>query len=141
MRTDEAGRRCPETLGEYRGLCARIDAGSEAVVYLDRQIRKLGRDHVVPVPDETMREMLLPRLAVKAGEWRGYWCPCCGEEAVESRLPRELRPGDLMFCHHCSAVSRHGPDLALAPVDVRTLDTLTQAVIHRERAKRAQRAS
>lgn len=63
MRQDEAGTPCPETLGEYRDICAVI-GGEEcaAVIYLDEQIAKLGRDEKVVAPDSQMRELLMPML-------------------------------------------------------------------------------
>jgi len=40
MRKDEAGNECPETLGEYRNLCAALaGTGSAAVKFLDEKIK------------------------------------------------------------------------------------------------------
>lgn len=63
MRTDEAGQKCPETLGEYRELCAAI-AGedNEAVRYLDQKIKAQGAEEKVVAPDEQMRALLIPMM-------------------------------------------------------------------------------
>lgn len=63
MRTDEGGNSCPETLGEYRDLCAAI--GGEdcpAVKMLDEKIADQGRDEVVIIADSQMRMILMPML-------------------------------------------------------------------------------
>lgn len=66
MRTDENGKSCPATLGEYRDLCAALGGEScGAVLWLDVQIKKhdLGRDEEVVAPDSQMRMALMPRLS------------------------------------------------------------------------------
>jgi len=70
MRTDETGKECPETLGEYRDLCAAIGGEDcEAVAFLDKKIgdpiNKKGRDSKVIVSDYQMRTLLMSRLAKK----------------------------------------------------------------------------
>jgi len=63
MRTDEAGRSCPETLGEYRDLCAALGGEScRAVRFLDRKIAEQGRDEKVIADDSQMRMLLYPML-------------------------------------------------------------------------------
>lgn len=65
MRTDEQGEPCPETLGEYRDLCAALSwEGSKAVAFLDEKIADSpnGRDEKVIAPDSQMRFLLFPML-------------------------------------------------------------------------------
>jgi len=76
MRTDETGQPCPETLGEYRDMCAAI--GGEdcaAVAMLDEKIadpiNKKGRDENVVIDDYHMRTILLPLITKKVGEDNG----------------------------------------------------------------------
>lgn len=71
MRLDETGKECPETLGEYRDLCASIGGEHcEAVAFLDRKIsdpiNKNGRDEKVIVSDHQMRTILMPKITEKA---------------------------------------------------------------------------
>lgn len=68
MRTDEDGNPCPETLGEYRDLCAAL-AGEDntAVELLDEKIAGQGRDARVLTPDSQMRMLLMPLLIEKRG--------------------------------------------------------------------------
>lgn len=62
-RTDEAGNVCPETLGEYRKLCAAIGGEDcRAVKFLDEKIAESGPDDKVVVPDAQMRMLLMPML-------------------------------------------------------------------------------
>lgn len=67
MRKDEAGNECPETLGEYRDLCAAIAPSGEeceAVKFLDRKIAESekGREAKVLAADSQMRAILMPML-------------------------------------------------------------------------------
>ncbi len=63
MRTDEAGAPCPETLGEYRDLCAAIGGKDcPAVKLLDEKIAEQGRDEKVIQADSQMRALLMPML-------------------------------------------------------------------------------
>jgi hypothetical protein len=64
MRQDEAGNPCPETLGEYRDLCAAIAPGSAAVSFLNRKIAGAasGEDEPVLAADSQMRALLMPML-------------------------------------------------------------------------------
>jgi hypothetical protein len=63
MRTDEEGNSCPETLGEYRDMCAAIGGeGCKAVKFLDEKIEKQGRDEKVLAADSQMRAVLMPML-------------------------------------------------------------------------------
>lgn len=63
MRTDENGKPCPETLGEYRDLCAAIGGEKcRAVAFLDNKIKKDGRNNKVLVSDSQMRMVLFPML-------------------------------------------------------------------------------
>ena len=63
MRTDELGRPCPATLGEYRDLCAALGgADCPAVRFLDAKIADQGRDAEVIVADHQMRMLLMPML-------------------------------------------------------------------------------
>ncbi len=63
MRQDEGGNACPETLGEYRDLCAALGgAECKAVKFLDERIASQGRDAVVIAPDSQMRLLLMPML-------------------------------------------------------------------------------
>lgn len=65
MRTDENGESCPETLGEYRDLCAALSPLGDtcrAVAVLDEKIAKDGRDEKVIAPDHQMRYVLMPLL-------------------------------------------------------------------------------
>lgn len=63
MRADEAGNQVPETLGEYRDLCAAIGGEDcRAVQVLDMRIVSQGRDQVVVVSDSQMRALLMPLL-------------------------------------------------------------------------------
>jgi len=65
MRTDEDGNECPETLGEYRDLCAAIGGESnKAVAFLDKKIAEStnGRDETVIAPDSQMRMLLMPMM-------------------------------------------------------------------------------
>ncbi len=63
MRTDETGSACPETLGEYRDLCAAIGgADCRAVKFLDEKIAEAGRDEKVIADDFQMRILLFPML-------------------------------------------------------------------------------
>jgi hypothetical protein len=63
MRKDENGAECPETLGEYRRLCAAIGGEDcEAVKFLDAKIMTQGPGQVVVVPDSQMRSILYPKL-------------------------------------------------------------------------------
>jgi hypothetical protein len=65
MRTDETGRPCPATLGEYRDLVFAFvrDANNPAVRYLDGLIAIQGRDERVLAPDSQMRHVLFPLMA------------------------------------------------------------------------------
>jgi hypothetical protein len=63
MRTDETGNECPETLGEYRDLCAALGGEDcEAVSFLDSKIAAQGRDEKVLAADCQMRALLMPLL-------------------------------------------------------------------------------
>jgi hypothetical protein len=63
MRKDEKGGTCPETLGEYRDLCAAIGGKyCPAVQYLDDKIHIEGREAKVTQPDSQMRALLMPML-------------------------------------------------------------------------------
>jgi hypothetical protein len=65
MREDENGNQCPETLGEYRDLCAAIgEENNGAVQFLDKKIAEAatGRDEKVIAPDSQMRAVLMPLL-------------------------------------------------------------------------------
>lgn len=66
MRKDENDEPCPETLGEYRDLCAAINPDSEAVAFLDFKIAESsrGRDEVIISPDSQMRMILMPMLVL-----------------------------------------------------------------------------
>lgn len=63
MRQDEMGNECPETLGEYRDMCA-VLGGEEcaAVKLLDGKIESQGRDERVFATDGQMRMLLFPLL-------------------------------------------------------------------------------
>lgn len=64
-RTDESGKPCPATLGEYRDMCAAIGGEDcKAVAFLDAKIAKEpeGRDAKVLAPDSQMRALLMPML-------------------------------------------------------------------------------
>lgn len=59
MRTDELGNECPETLGEYRDLCAvLLGEDSRAVQFLDSKIAEQGRGSRIVVPDSQVRGLL-----------------------------------------------------------------------------------
>ena len=65
MRTDENGDACPETLGEYRDLCASLGGERcEAVKFLDKKIADDpdGRHAKVIAPDSQMRALLFPMI-------------------------------------------------------------------------------
>lgn len=65
MRTDEENNPCPETLGEYRDLCAALGGeGCAAVKLLDEKIAAdpEGRNAKVITPDSQVRAVLMPRL-------------------------------------------------------------------------------
>jgi hypothetical protein len=63
MRTDEKGGPCPETLGEYRDLCAALGGEEcEAVKFLDAKIAAQGNDEKVVAADSQMRALLMPKL-------------------------------------------------------------------------------
>lgn len=64
MRKDEQGNVCPETLGEYRSMCAALGGeGCQAVVFLDEKIKDLGgQDVTVAQHDLQMRALLMPIL-------------------------------------------------------------------------------
>lgn len=65
MRTDEQGEQCPETLGEYRDLCAALGGEDcKAVAFLDEKVAGSlnGRDEKVIAPDSQMRSLLFPML-------------------------------------------------------------------------------
>jgi hypothetical protein len=65
MRTDENGQPCPETLGEYRKMCAAIGGSDcKAVAFLDSKIGSdpEGDAAKVIVPDSQMRALLMPML-------------------------------------------------------------------------------
>lgn len=64
MRKDEYGEPCPETLGEYRDICAAINENSRAVLFLDKKIAEspMGRDEVVVNSDDQVRRLLFPLL-------------------------------------------------------------------------------
>jgi len=66
MRKDEEGNPCPETLGEYRDICAAL-AGEDnaAVKFLDGKIADQGRGAKVLVSDHQMRMLLFPLLIRK----------------------------------------------------------------------------
>jgi hypothetical protein len=71
MRDNEEapGTARPNTLGEYRDLCAAIGGSDcEAVAIMDRLIAKheKGRDEIVLAPDSQMRALLYPALVIKA---------------------------------------------------------------------------
>lgn len=57
MRKDEAGKACPETLGEYRDLCVALMPKSKAVRFLDDKIAESprGRDDRLPQLAEAKR--------------------------------------------------------------------------------------
>jgi len=68
MRKDEQGEQCPETLGEYRDLCAALGGeGCNAVAFLDKKVADSpnGRDEKVIAPDSQMRMLLFPMLLKK----------------------------------------------------------------------------
>jgi hypothetical protein len=66
MRTDENGSECPETLGEYRDLCAALGGEDcKAVEFLDEHIAKDGRDEKVIQADSQMRLLLFPMIVQK----------------------------------------------------------------------------
>lgn len=65
MRKDENDHDCPETLGEYRDLCAAIgEENNGAVQFLDKRIADAehGRDEKVIAADSQMRAVLMPLL-------------------------------------------------------------------------------
>lgn len=68
MRKDENNEDCPETLGEYRDLCAALNRDSEAVVFLDKKIAESpnGREEKVIAADSQMRHLLFPMIAKDA---------------------------------------------------------------------------
>ena len=73
MRKDEEGNCCPETLGEYRDLCAAIGGEDcQAVALLDEKIKdpinKKGRDEKVIVTDHQIRMILFPLIGKKIGD-------------------------------------------------------------------------
>ena len=61
-RTDENGKPCPGTLGEYRALCVVLAPNSRAVQFLDDKIVEQGADEEVLTPDSQMRAILMPWL-------------------------------------------------------------------------------
>lgn len=63
MRTDEDGNECPETLGEYRDLCAAIGGEkNKAVQFLDKKIAETSKDEKVLAADSQMRMLLMPMM-------------------------------------------------------------------------------
>jgi hypothetical protein len=65
MRTDETGRPCPSTLGEYRDLCGTIGGGNgRALEILDVMIQGNpdGREGLVYSSDLSIRRLLMPSL-------------------------------------------------------------------------------
>lgn len=63
MRQDEKGDPCPETLGEYRDLCAALGGKNcRAVIFLDEKIAAQGREEKVIAEDSQMRLLLMPML-------------------------------------------------------------------------------
>jgi hypothetical protein len=57
MRKNQHGEECPETLGEYRDLCAMINgSNNRAVAFLDGKIALQGRESKVIAPD-----LILPK--------------------------------------------------------------------------------
>jgi hypothetical protein len=68
MRTDENGKPCPGTLGEYRDLCAALGGEDcKAVEFLDKHIAESpqGRDDEVIQADSQMRFLLFPMIVQK----------------------------------------------------------------------------
>ena len=68
MRTDEYGKPCPGTLGEYRDLILSITReDNRAIKYLDKRIAQSrgGRDEGVYEPDSQMRALLFNLLEYK----------------------------------------------------------------------------
>jgi len=68
MRTDENGKPCPGTLGEYRDLCAALGGEDcKAVEFLDEKIAEnpKGREDVVIQADSQMRFLLFPMIVQK----------------------------------------------------------------------------
>lgn len=64
MRVDELGHECPETLWEYREMCAELGAAiglprNKAVAFLDRKIQEEGPQARVLAPESQMRMMLM----------------------------------------------------------------------------------
>lgn len=73
MRTDEDGNACPETLGEYRDLCAAIGGEkNKAVEFLDKKIAEAHRDEKVIAPDSQMRMVLMPMMLSDGNLEREY---------------------------------------------------------------------
>lgn len=69
MRTDENGKQCPATLGEYRDFCVAFSPlgdGCAAVKLLNDRIAKHGRDELVIVHDSQMRALLFPMMLAAA---------------------------------------------------------------------------
>jgi len=63
MRTDEDGKPCPATLGEYRKYCAALGGEScPAVKFLDEKIKEQGEDELVLASDLQMRMLLFPMM-------------------------------------------------------------------------------
>jgi hypothetical protein len=63
MRKDEKGKPCPETLGEYRRLCAAIGGEDcKAVKLLDEKIKEAKKGKKVLTEDSQMRMLLMPLL-------------------------------------------------------------------------------
>jgi hypothetical protein len=78
MRKDEEGNLVPETLGEYRDLCAAIGGiNCRAVQILDEKIAESpdGVKEKVIAPDSQMRMLLMPMLAQPRQEPMGSVVP------------------------------------------------------------------
>lgn len=89
MRTDEMHQPCPETLGEYRDLCAAFGRAAgvphnAAVEFLDGKIAESprGRDEPVLAADAQMRAILMPMLLQPGGP---------DERPTHRRRPRRAR--------------------------------------------------
>lgn len=69
MRLDEGGNSCPETLGEYRKMCAALGGEDcQAVKFLDDKIAESNEDEKVIQADSQMRMLLMPLLLVPSGD-------------------------------------------------------------------------
>jgi len=98
MRTDEHGKSCPATLGEYRVLCVSIGGeGCAAVRFLDERInlcKENGENEEVLASDSQMRRILMPLLVQN-------FMPICGNCKSTPLVHKSVNDETKFFCPDC----------------------------------------